>query len=439
MRLPQSVQFCIHALESAGYPAYAVGGCVRDSLLGLTPHDYDLCTAARPEQTATVFADFPLVRAGEKHGTIGVVLEGAVYEITTFRTEGDYADSRHPGWVAFVPDIEQDLARRDFTVNAMAYSPTRGFADPFGGREDLKNHVLRAVGEPSLRFTEDALRTLRGVRFAVKYDLAPEEQTLDAMVKLAPRLQNIAAERIFEELCKLLPLVKAENLLTFAPILKQIIPELGATMGFEQHNIHHAYDIYTHIAHVTGVVPDDLVLRWAALLHDIGKVDTFTMDDRGQGHFYGHADKSAEMANDILRRLKAPNTLREQVVQLVKLHMLQLEPEKKSIRRWMNRLSGAGIDIEHLLSLQAADMGSKGTGKPDDTQTLHEIFQLAEEIKAENACISLRDLAVNGHDLTALGYTGKAIGQALQRLLEAVLDERLPNEKEALLEAAKKQ
>ena len=439
MRLPQSVQFCIHALESAGYPAYAVGGCVRDSLLGLTPHDYDLCTAARPEQTAAVFADFPLVRAGEKHGTIGVVLEGAVYEITTFRTEGDYADSRHPGWVAFVSDIEQDLARRDFTVNAMAYSPTRGFADPFGGREDLKNHVLRAVGEPSLRFTEDALRILRGVRFAVKYDLAPEEQTLDAMVKLAPRLQNIAAERIFEELCKLLPLVKAENLLTFAPILKQIIPELGATMGFEQHNIHHAYDIYTHIAHVTGAVPDDLVLRWAALLHDIGKVDTFTMDDRGQGHFYGHADKSAEMANDILRRLKAPNTLREQVVQLVKLHMLQLEPEKKSIRRWMNRLSGAGIDIEHLLSLQAADMGSKGTGKPDDTQTLHEIFQLAEEIKAENACISLWDLAVNGHDLTALGYTGKAIGQALQRLLEAVLDERLPNEKEALLEAAKKQ
>ena len=435
MYLPPCVQFCINALEAAGYPAYAVGGCVRDSLLGLTPHDYDLCTAATPEQTAAVFADFPLVRAGEKHGTIGVVLEGAVYEITTFRTEGDYTDSRHPGWVAFVPEIEQDLARRDFTVNAMAYSPTRGFADPFGGQADLKVRSLRAVGDPAQRFTEDALRILRGVRFAVKYDLQPEQSTLDAMISLAPRLHNIAAERIFEELCKLLPLVKAADLLTFAPIFKVILPELGQTMGFEQHNSHHAYDIFTHTAYVTEAVPPDLSLRWAALLHDIGKVDTFTMDAQGQGHFYGHADKSEEMANAILRRLKAPNALREQVTQLVGLHMTWIEPEEKIVRRWMGRL---GADtMETLLLLQEADMGSKGTGQDAETDQFTQIRSLMTQIQAENACLSLKDLAVNGHDLMAIGYSGKAIGNTLNALLEQVIDQQLPNEKQALLCAAK--
>ena len=436
MFLPSPVRFCIDTLEAAGFAAYAVGGCVRDALLGLQPQDYDLCTAATPAQTAAVFSNFPLVRAGEKHGTIGVVLEGQVYEITTFRTEGDYTDSRHPGWVSFVPEVEQDLARRDFTVNAMAYSPTRGFADPFCGREDLQNHVLRAVREPSLRFTEDALRILRGVRFAVKYDLQPEEKTLDAMVALSPRLENIASERIFDELCKLLPLVKAEELLQFAPILCQVIPELGPTLGFDQKNAHHAYDIFTHIAHVTEAVPPQLPLRWAALLHDVGKPATFTLDEQGQGHFYGHAEKSAEMADTILRRLKAPNSLRQQVTQLVSLHMTLIHPEKKVVRRWLGRLGKE--TMEQLLTLQEADMGSKGTGKPAELAQFAEIRRLMAEIQAENACLSLKDLAVNGRDLMALGYNGKDIGVALQSLLEAVLDVHLPNEKDALLKTVRK-
>ena len=437
MYLPKPVQLCIDRLESAGYATYAVGGCVRDALLGLTPHDYDLCTAATPEQTATVFSDFPLVRAGEKHGTIGVVLEHNVYEITTFRTEGDYTDSRHPGWVAFVPEIEQDLARRDFTVNAMAYSPVRGFADPFGGRSDLQNHILRAVGNAPQRFTEDALRILRGVRFAVKYGLQPEKQTLAAMELLAPRLENISAERIFDELCKLLPLVKAADLLTFAPILAQILPELGATMGFAQHSVHHAYDVFTHTAHVTEAVPPVLPLRWAALLHDIGKADTFTMDAQGQGHFYGHADKSAVLADSILRRLKSPNALREQVVQLVKLHMTTFPTEEKAVRRWLGRLGPETMDA--LLILQQADMGSKGTGKLTESSQYPQIRSLMEKIISENACLSLKDLAVDGHDLMALGYSGKAIGNALNALLEQVLDGQLPNEKQALLNAVKQQ
>ena len=437
MVLPSPVQFCMNRLEAAGYATYAVGGCVRDSLLGLMPHDYDLCTAADPDKICEIFADYPLVTAGRKHGTIGIVLEQEVYEITTFRTEGDYTDSRHPGWVAFVTRIEEDLARRDFTVNAMAYSPTRGFADPFGGRNDLRNQILRAVGDPSQRFTEDALRILRGVRFAVKYRLHPQAQTLAAMQALAPRLDQISAERIFDELCKLLPLVNAQDLLTFAPILSQILPELGATVGFQQHSVHHVYDIYTHTAHVTAAVAPVLPLRWAALLHDIGKPATFTMDDSGRGHFYGHADKSAELADAILRRLKAPNALREQVVQLVKLHMTTFPPEEKSVRRWLGRLGQQTMD--QLLQLQQADLGGKGTGKPEEKRHFAEIRRLTEKVLAENACVSIKDLAINGHDLMALGYEGPAIGRALHALLEQVIDGTLPNEKSILLLAAAQQ
>lgn len=433
MQLPGYVKFCMDQLERAGFATYAVGGCVRDALLGLTPHDYDLCTAATPTETAAVFADFPLIRNGEKHGTIGVIFEKEVCEITTFRTEGNYADNRHPDWVEFVTDMEQDLARRDFTINAMAYSPKTGYCDPFGGESDLKNHCLRAVGDPQQRFTEDALRILRGVRFAVRFGLTPDADTEKAMIGLAHRLKSIAAERIFDELCKLLPQISAPDLLRYAPILVAVIPELAPCMGFDQHSRHHAFDVFTHTAYVVEGVPPVLPLRWAALLHDVGKPTTFTLDESGQGHFYGHAETSAQMTDAILRRLKAPSNLREQVVALVKLHMAQIDPEKKSVRPWMNRLQGFDLDIEHLLSLQSADMGSKGTGQPDDAPKFHEICKLIEEIRCENACISLRDLAVNGHDLLKLGYTGPKIGQALQYLLNQVLDENVPNEKSALL------
>ena len=437
MYLPPQVEFCIAALEKAGFATYAVGGCVRDACLGLTPHDYDLCTAATPAQICEVFADFSLVKAGEKHGTVGVVLDGEVFEITTFRTEGSYTDSRHPDWVEFVTDIEKDLARRDFTVNAMAYSPTRGFADPFGGQADLQNKILRAVGDPRQRFTEDALRILRGVRFAVKYSLTPDRETLDAMLDLSHRLKNIAAERIFDELCKLLPLIRAEQLCTFSPILCQVIPQLAPTVGFDQKNPHHAYDIFTHIAHVVEAVPQELTLRWAALLHDIGKPQTFTLDDTGKGHFYGHADTSAQMADGILRQLKAPNSLREDVVALISRHMTTLEPEKKAMRRWLSRLGPKML--RQLLALQEADMGSKGTGLQEESAQFAQLRTVLAEIEAENACLQLKDLAVDGHDLMALGYTGPAIGKALNALLEQVIDEQLPNEKEALLEAANSQ
>ena len=431
MVLPQYVTDCIQALEAAGFAAYCVGGCVRDDCLGLQPADFDLCTSALPEQTEAVFSDKQLVLAGKKHGTVGVVTGGAVVEITTFRTEGAYKDNRHPDWVAFVPNVEADLARRDFTVNAMAWSPSRGFADPFGGRNDLRNKMLRAVGDPAERFREDSLRILRGVRFAVRFGLTVEKTTMEAMVRQAPLMENLARERIFEELCKLLPLVTAEDLLRFAPILGEVLPPLKAEIGFQQHSPHHAYDIFTHTAHVVETVPGELSLRWAALLHDIGKVPTFTLDDQGRGHFLGHAGVGAEMAEDLLRQLKAPNILREQVVTLISHHMTKLPTDKKLLRRWLGRLGWDTLDA--LLLLQEADMGSKGTGKTAEMVQFLQLRTLLEEIRQEDACLSLRDLAVNGHDLIALGITGKAIGQTLNHLLEQVLDEALPNDRETLL------
>ena len=436
MYLPPHVEQCVEKLQQAGFSAYAVGGCVRDSLLGQMPHDYDLCTAATPERMKKIFAGYGLVLSGEKHGTVGVILGNEVVEITTFRTESGYEDHRHPDRVEFVTSIEADLSRRDFTVNAMAWSPEQGLVDPFGGQQDLKNHILRAVGDPSRRFREDPLRILRGARFATRFRLELEEHTWSAMKELAPLMDNLARERVFDELCKLILAADGEDLCRFAPILTQPIPELAPAVGFAQHNPHHTYDIFTHTAYVTESVERVLPMRWAALLHDVGKLETFTLDEGGKGHFYGHAKVGAQLAEGILRRLKAPTALREEVVALVELHMTKIEPEKKTVRRWLGRLGPERL--ERLLRLQEADMGSKGTGHRWEMDQFREIRRLAQEIQGENACFSLKDLAVNGRDLMELGLSGPAIGQTLNRLLELVMDEQLPNEKNALLHGVKR-
>ena len=434
MNLPNSVLELIQLLEHRGFDTWAVGGCVRDALLGIEPHDFDLCTGALPEQMEEIFSGYRLVLAGVKHGTVGVVTQDGVVEITTFRTEGDYDDARHPGWVKFVKSIEGDLARRDFTVTSMAYSPTRGFADPFGGRRDLDARILRAVGNAPARFEEDALRILRGVRFSARYRLMPEEATEKAMIALAPLLDHIAQERIFDELCKFLSLATADDLLRFHPVITQVIPELAPAVGFDQKSPHHAYDIFTHTAHVTAAVPAELSLRWAALLHDVGKVSTFTVDESGRGHFYGHAEESAQMADAILQRLKAPTALRKEVVFLVGAHMIPLLPEKKLFRR---RLSQYGQrQLQLLLSLQKADFTCKGVlAEPFEFEQME---RLIDQLLTEDACLTVKNLAINGHDLMALGFSGPAIGSCLNELLAMILDEKLPNEKAALLAAARR-
>ena len=436
MRLPQAVEYCIEALEAAGYEAYVVGGCVRDFLLGLTPADFDLCTSAKPQDICQTFSGHQLLHHGEKHGTIGVVLDGQVYEITTFRTEGGYEDGRHPSWVRFVSNVEADLARRDFTINAMAYNPKTGLADPFGGQQDLEARILRAVGDPEVRFQEDALRILRGARFSARFGLTPDARTGTAMEQLAPLMDQLARERVFEELCKLLLSATAQDLLTFSPVLVQVIPELKPCVGFQQRTPHHRYDVFTHTAHVVEAVPKELGLRWAALLHDIGKPNSFTIDENGQGHFKGHAKISQEMADAILLRLKAPTALRQQVSELIGQHMTKLEPDKKLLRRRLGKLGQTCV--EQLLQLQEADMRSKGTGHSDDLLQFSQIRSLITELLGEAACFSIKDLAISGRDLLQAGFTaGPEIGKCLNYLLAQVQDEVIPNQKDILLQTAK--
>ncbi len=434
IRIPQPVLTLMDRLEAAGHQAWVVGGCVRDTLLGIEPHDWDMCTDALPEEMKEIFRDKQLILAGVKHGTVAVVMEGSPVEITTFRTEGGYDDARHPQWVRFETSIGADLSRRDFTVNAMAYCPRLGLSDPWGGQKDLQDHVLRAVGDPEKRFTEDGLRILRGIRFAARFGLKPEPETGMAMERLAHTLSCQARERVYAELCGFLLSARVQDMLTFAPVLTAAIPELGSMVGFRQNNPHHIYDVYTHTAHVVELTPPILAVRWAALLHDVAKPHTYSVDDRGIGHFYGHARKSAELADQILRGLKAPNALREQVVTLVAYHsasrdMGTLESDKP-LRRLLRRL---GEDtLRQLLALDRADDGGKGT--PPDTAVFDGLQQAVERILAEQPCLTVNRLAIGGRELMALGVPqGPELGKLLNRLLDEVTDGDLENEKEALL------
>ena len=432
MYIPNSVLELINTLEEAGFETWVVGGCVRDHLMGNVPHDYDCCTAAEPEQMQALFADRQLVLAGLKHGTVGVVTEDGVVEITTFRTEGGYLDSRHPDWVKFVRDVKEDLARRDFTVNAMAYSPRRGLCDPFGGQADLKNGLLRAVGDPVLRFREDALRILRGLRFAARFGFQIEEATRTAMHTEIAGLDTLARERVLTELEGFLLAATARDILDGAELLFRVIPELAPQLGFDQKNPHHEHDIFTHTAMVVERAPKEPILRMAALLHDLGKPATFSLDEKGVGHFYGHAGLGAKMAEDILRRLKCSNALRDEVTWLIAHHMDRFPCEEKSARRC---LSKHGLPrMERLTRLQMADFG----GKVDDGD-LDAWLGLLREVDAREGALTLKTLAVKGKDLIGLGIApGKQVGELLNRLLSMVLAGELPNQREALLEYLRK-
>ncbi len=435
MNIPSYALELIDLLESCGFEAWVVGGCVRDSLLGLEPNDWDLCTNASPEEMKTLFSTFQLVLSGEKHGTVGAVNRGKLLEITTFRSEGGYADSRHPQWVRFEKTVEEDLARRDFTVNAMAYSPARGLADPWGGEKDLKAGILRAVGDPVQRFQEDGLRILRGVRFAARFGLRVQEETLRAMIQLAPTLSLQARERVFTELCGFLPHAKAADLLTFAPILTAAIPELAPMMGFLQNNPHHAWDVYTHTAHVVEAVPKKLSIRWAALLHDVAKPHTYRVDELGIGHFNGHAKVGADMADGILEGLRSPKALRQEVCTLIANHGLTRDlghlDTDKPIRRLLRKL-GQPL-LRDLMALDRADMGSKGT--PPEWGDLDRFQRRLDTILEEAPCLKLSDLAIGGCDLMDLGIPrGQRIGLILHVLLDEVTDGALENSRPALLQ-----
>jgi tRNA nucleotidyltransferase (CCA-adding enzyme) len=437
MILPRRVEQVLERLEKSGYEAYAVGGCVRDAMLGRIPNDWDVTTSALPEQTAACFADCRVVETGIQHGTVTVIFDGMPLEITTFRSDGEYQDHRHPLSVTFAARVEEDLSRRDFTVNAMAYNPRRGLVDLFGGREDLAAGRIACVGEAERRFDEDGLRILRALRFAAVLGFSIEASTANAVRRLYGLLEYIAPERIREELCKLLCGAGAAQILREYPeVVKKILPELGECMGFDQNTQYHCYDVYEHTLHALDIAKRDLVTRWAILLHDAGKPLCYTEDERG-GHFYGHAEKSAELAWAVMKRLRFDNATANAVVRLVEYHQRPLSAEEPSVKRLMQKMSDE--DILRLLEIQRCDRLACAPDHRCPNPALENIPAVLKQIRERGDCLSLRTLAVKGTDLMSQGIpTGKALGEILNYLLEQVVDGKLPNRRENLLAAAKK-
>ena len=438
MRLPETIAYILSRLRGAGFAAYAVGGCVRDTLAGREPHDWDVCTAARPEQVHAVFAGEDVRDTGLKHGTVTLVVAHMPCEITTFRVDGNYSDSRRPDSVSFTDDVTLDLARRDFTVNAMAYSPADGLIDPFGGREDLRNGVIRCVGKPRDRFAEDALRILRALRFASRFGYSVEANTAAAVRELAPTLDKIAPERIKAELDGVLTgPAAAEVLREFPDVIGVPLPELLPCVGFDQRSPWHVYDVWEHTLRSVAAAPEDPILRWTMLFHDLGKPPTFSVGPDGTGHFYGHAALSAQMADGIMARLRFSNGERAAVAELVRRHDGVIEPEKKFVRRQLARLGRAQFD--RLLAVRRADnLAQAPTLAERRLAELDALRALADEVESGGDCTGLSALAVNGRDLLELGYRpGPALGAELRRLLERVLDDPSKNERDTLLNIAK--
>lgn len=431
--MPEEVRAVLTALEAAGHEAWCVGGCVRDTLLGRTPEDWDVTTDALPEETMALFAP-AAIPTGLQHGTVTVRRGGRGVEITTYRVDGAYHDHRRPDGVTFTRSLREDLARRDFTVNAMAMDLRGTLRDPFGGREDLMGGVLRCVGEPERRLEEDALRILRGLRFASVLGLAVHPDTAAAIHDRRQLLAAIAPERIWTELCKLLCGDNAAEVLRrFPDVVAVFWPEASAMVGFEQQNIHHCYDVWEHSLHALEAVPPDLILRCTMLLHDIGKVETFTVDDTGVGHFYGHGERSAALADDLLRRLRCANELRRRIVRLVAWHDRDIPRTERAVRRALAALGEE--DLRRLIWVKRADNLAQAPEFRFRQQEIDRGEAILEDLLARRACVTLRDLEVDGRDLMALGFSGPAIGAALHQLLDRVIDGALPNEREALLAA----
>ena len=429
--IPTKVRAVLLRLQEKGFAAYAVGGCVRDSLLGQCPADWDLCTNARPEETESCFDR--CVLTGAKYGTVTVIEEGETYEITTFRAEASYADSRHPDAVEFLLDLEGDLSRRDFTINAMAADADGNVTDLFGGMEDLQNKQIRCVGVAAERFSEDALRILRALRFASRLDFTIEAQTAQAIHDAKNGLTRVAAERLRKELSSLLVGQRAAALLEdYADVLCLLLPELEPCVGFLQHNPHHKYDVFRHSLRVLDLVPKTEPLRLAALLHDVGKPPCFFADEAGIGHFYGHEKQSAELCRSALRRLRYDNHTIDYVTKLVEHHDFCVTTPK-SLRRLLAKL-GEPL-LRDLFALRRAD--ALGTGTAEEAQVEAQIEQYLawlKEILEVERCLSLKDLAIRGDDLLRMGIPeGQKVGLLLHRLFEEVLEERLPNEREALV------
>ena len=433
IHLPEEVKVILHTLQGAGCEAYAVGGCIRDSLLGRTPDDWDITTSARPEETKALFGK--TIDTGIQHGTVTVMRHGRGYEVTTYRVDGEYEDGRHPKEVTFTASLEEDLKRRDFTVNAMAYNEEDGLVDLFGGRQDLERKIIRCVGEANERFEEDALRIMRAVRFSAQLGFTIEEQTKEAIRGHADRLRQVSAERIQMELTKLVTSPNPDFLRIAweTGITAVVLPEFDRLMEQPQNNPHHCFSVGEHTLHAMRAVRPDKCLRLAMLLHDVAKPLCLTTDEAGIDHFHGHAQKGERIAAQILKRLRYDNHTTELVSRLVKWHDAAIEPEKKAVRRAASRM---GKDLFPLiLEVKAADLAAQSDYRRAEKQEwLEQLRGLYEEIEREGDCLTIKDLAVNGRDLMRAGMEpGPQLGRTLQGLLEIVLEDPEKNTKEYLL------
>ena len=433
----------LEKLNSAGYEALFAGGCVRDAVmqkLKMTvpaSGDIDVTTNALPEETERVFDEYQVIETGIKHGTVTVVLQEGNVEITTYRNDGSYSDSRHPDNVRFVTSLEEDLARRDFTINAMACDADGNIIDPFGGQQDIKNMTIRAVGCAETRFAEDALRIMRALRFAAVLGFEIEEETSRALCAQKQLLRNISAERVFTEFRKLLSGRNAGAVIRkYVDVLGEVIPELAAMKGFEQHNPYHRYDVLEHCIRAMEAVrttPENRdYMKMAALFHDIGKPETYSMDENGIGHFYSHPAMSEVLVSDIMKRFKADNFTARRVAVLVKRHDLIFEKDERLLKKWMNRL-GADV-LAEILEIKLADNIATGNISDELEHKFCEIRIMMQDILAQQQCFSLKELAVDGNDVIACGVApGPEVGRILEQLLMKVIDGELPNDREVLL------
>lgn len=436
--MPPEVNRGIDMLESAGFEAYAAGGCLRDIIMGKIPADYDLTTSAKPHQIKEVFKDYKTVDTGIAHGTVTVIISSLPIEITTYRIDGKYGDSRHPNGVTFTSSLEEDLKRRDFTVNAMAYNKKRGLVDVFGGVSDIRDKMIRCVGNPERRFEEDSLRIMRALRFSSVLGFDIESATAKALRAGRQRLTSVSAERLRDEFVKLLCGQNVKRILTeYADVLGVFLPEIADMQGFRQHNIHHIYDVLEHTAEVVAGVPPCSELRLAAMFHDIGKPQCFFMGDDGQGHFNGHEKAGEQITAGIMERLRFSKAEKEAVCFLVKNHGRLIEPTERSIKRALAQLTPEGLD--KLMILKRADNAAQSPDYRSRQQDYDRIETLAREILEQEQCFSLKDLAVKGDDLIKAGFEpSPELGLALRTLLTAVIDGEVQNDREALLEMAAK-
>lgn len=436
MKLPPQVNKAFELLEAAGYEAFLVGGAVRDYVQSNSPaKDWDITTNALPEQIEEVFAGYHLIETGLKHGTVTVVIDHEPLEITTYRIDGDYSDHRHPDSVSFTRKLKDDIERRDFTMNALAYNPKTGVVDLVGGAGDIEKGLVRCVGDPDRRFREDGLRMLRALRFASVYGMQIEEETAAAIHRNMELLSGIAAERIQVELTKMLCGAGVADLLRkFADVIAVPIPELAPMFGFSQHNPHHDKDVWNHTIAVVASICPVPIMRWAALLHDVGKPACFELGPDGVGHFFGHAERSTTLTEDILTRLRFDNAGKDRIVRLVRYHDMPITADRKLARRLLSKHGEEAA--RQLVELHKADTLGQAAICQHRIEIFDDVIALIDGILQEESCFSLRDLAVNGNDMIALGFRGRGIGLILQLCLDKVLDEQLPNERDTLLEFA---